>query len=190
MRQHLVPSQGADPTRVDSGSPTKVAQEAIGSTSKAGIKSLALDYWPSRPARNREHQRLLEGENIRAIRFCLLYETWDLGYDAGREATPVTPSLEAEFNRQLLQFARTLLRNPQYLSHRRTTCARPVPVKDSHRRCVGNDYPTRTLLEKHGFDPFLIGDEVFWRVTEEHSAGSGLDFTKTPQRARIGNWTR
>ena len=86
LRQHLVPSQGADPTLVDSTAPS-VAYRAIAQASKAGISFFALDYWPSRPAQNKNIQAFVRAKNLGDIRFCLLYETWDLGFDAAHEAT-------------------------------------------------------------------------------------------------------
>jgi len=43
----------------------------------------------------------------------------------------------------------------------------------------------RTLLERHGYDPYFIGDEVFWRVTQELPPATANWFTQTPQRSRL-----
>jgi glycoprotein endo-alpha-1,2-mannosidase len=184
LRQHLVPSQGADPTLVNSSAPS-VAYRAIAQASKAGISFFALDYWPSRPTQNKNIRAFVRAKNLRDIRFCLLYETWDLGFDAAHEATPVTPSLELKFDRQLLQFARTYFANPRYLRIQ----GRPVLVLYLTRTLTGDVggmiAQARHLLRQHGYNPYLIGDEVFWRVTQESPPAAGSDFTKSPQLSRI-----
>jgi glycoprotein endo-alpha-1,2-mannosidase len=184
LRQHLVPSQGADPTLVNSAAPS-VADRAIAQASKAGISFFALDYWPSRPSQNKNIRAFIRAKDLRDIRFCLLYETWDLGFDAAHEATPVTPSLERRFDRQLLRFARTYFANPRYLRIQ----GRPVLVLYLTRTLTGDVggmiAQARHLLRHHGYDPFLIGDEVFWRVTQESPPAAGPDLTTSPQGARI-----
>jgi glycoprotein endo-alpha-1,2-mannosidase len=187
LRQHLVPSQGADPTLVNSAAPS-VAARAIAQASKAGISFFALDYWPSRPAQNKNIRALVQAKDLRDTHFCLLYETWDLGFDAAHEATPVTPSLERKFDRQLLQFARTYFANPRYLRIR----GRPVLVLYLTRTLTGDVggmiAGARRLLRRHGDDPYLIGDEVFWRVTQESPPATGPDLTTSPQVARIAEF--
>jgi glycoprotein endo-alpha-1,2-mannosidase len=184
LRQHLVPSQGSDPTLVNSAEPS-VASRAIAQASKAGISFFALDYWPSRPAQNKNIRAFVRANDLRDVHFCLLYETWDLGYDAAHEATPVTLPLERKFDRQLLQFARTYFTNPQYLRIQ----GRPVLVLYLTRTLTGDVggmiTQARRRLRQHGYDPYLIGDEVFWRVTRESPPATGSDLTTSPQVARM-----
>ena len=184
LRQHLVPAQGADPTKVNFASPA-VAEKAIAHAAKAGISFFALDYWPGGPAQNENIDAVLRAKNLNEIRFCLLYETWDLGFDPAHEATSVTPALEAKFDANLLQLAYTYFTNPRYLR----IDGRPVLVLYLSRTLTGNVNAlisgARAVLERHGYDPYLIGDEVFWRVTEESPSSATSWFTQTPQTSRI-----
>ena len=43
----------------------------------------------------------------------------------------------------------------------------------------------RTVLKAHGFNPFFIGDEVYWRVTPENPDPAGPVLTTAPQATRI-----
>jgi glycoprotein endo-alpha-1,2-mannosidase len=184
LRQHLVPGQGADPTLVHSDSPA-VAATAIAQASRSGINFFAMDYWPSRPAQNENIDAFLRAKNVGDIKFCLLYETWDLGFDAAHEATSVTPTLEAKFDADLVQFARTYFTNPRYLR----IDGRPVLVLYLSRTLTGDVagmlQQARALLQRHGFNPYLIGDEVFWRTTAIAPPPAGSWLTGTPQTARI-----
>ncbi len=184
LRQHLVPKQGTDPTRVSSASP-KVAEQAIAQATRSGISFFAMDYWPGRPAQNKNINAFLRADNISDMKFCLLYETWDLGFDAPHESTPVTTSMETEFDHQLLQFARTYFSNPNYLRFQ----GRPVLVLYLTRTLTGDVAGliehARALLRAHGDDPYIIGDEIYWRVTTPQLSTVGSPFTTTPQATRI-----
>ena len=184
LRQHLLPRQGADPTRVDSSDP-QVAEQAIAQATRSGITFFALDWWPSRPAQNRNVDTFVRAKNLRDIKFCLLYETWDLGFDPGTESTPVTPAVVAEFDQNLLLFADRYFPNPSYLR----VDGRPVVVLYLTRTLTGDVSGmitgARALLEAHGFDPYFIGDEISWRVTPVTPTGSGLALTQTPQVSRL-----
>jgi glycoprotein endo-alpha-1,2-mannosidase len=184
LRQHLVPNQGADPTKVHSNSP-EVAEQAIARGAQSGISFFALDYWPRRPAQNRNIAAFVRAKNLDDIKFCIFYETWDLGFDAPREATPVTPAMEATFDADLLRFAHTYFTNPDYLR----IDGRPVLELYLTRTLTGNVTGmvahARALLERHGFDPYIIGDEVFWRVTLLQPPATGESLTQVPQAARL-----
>jgi len=184
LRQHLIPRQGADPTKVNSANPA-VAEQAISQATRNGINFFALDYWPDRPAQNENINAFLRADNLRDIKFCILYETWDLGFDAGRESTPVTPTMESQFDLELLAFAKTYFANPSYLRIR----GRPVVVLYLTRTLTGDVSGmingARQLLEAHGYDPFLIGDEIYWRVTSVDPPATGSWFTPKPQTARL-----
>jgi glycoprotein endo-alpha-1,2-mannosidase len=184
LRQHLVPAQGADPSEVNSADPA-VAEQAIAQATRSGIDFFALDYWPYRPAQNRNIDAFLRADNLRDMKFCLLYETQDLSFDAAHEATPVDPRMEFFFDLNLLSFARTYFPNPSYLRIR----GRPVLVLYLTHTLTGDVAGmidgARHLLEAHGYDPFLIGDEIFWRVTSAHPPATGSWFTPTPQTSRL-----
>ena len=184
LRQHLVPPQGEDPTLVDSADP-RVAERAIAQATRSGIDFFALDWWPSRAAQDENVDAFLRAKNLPDIKFCMLYETWDLGFDAGSESTPVNPAMEAEFDQDLLQFARHYFTNPSYLR----IAGRPVVVLYLTRTLTGDVggmiTGARALLEAHGYDPFFIGDEISWRVTSADEATGTLALTQTPQVSRI-----
>lgn len=184
LRQHLIPTQGADPSKVDSANPA-VAEKAIAQATRNGINFFALDYWPSRPAQNENIDAFLRADNLHDIKFCILYETWDLGFDGAHESTPVDPRMELYFDLDLLSFARTYFSNPSYLR----IDGRPVLVLYLTRTLTGDVAGmidgARRLLEAHGYDPFLIGDEIYWRVTSVDPPATGSWFTPTPQTSRL-----
>jgi glycoprotein endo-alpha-1,2-mannosidase len=184
LRQHLVPAQGADPTTVDSADP-KVAERAIAQATQSGIDFFALDWWPSRPVQNENVDAFVRATNLRDIKFCLLYETWDLGFDAGSESTPVTPAMEVEFDLDLLSFDQRYFGNPSYLRIH----GRPVVVLYLSRTLTGAVAGmidgARAVLEARGVDPYFIGDEIAWRVTSPEEAPGTLDLTQTPPVSRI-----
>ncbi len=184
LRQHLIPRQGADPAKVDSADP-RVAEQAIAQASKSGISFFALDWWPSRPTLTPNVDAFVRARNLSDIKFCFLYETWDLGFDAGTESTPVTPGLEAKFDQDLLLFAHKYFSNPSYLR----IGGRPVVVLYLTRTLTGDVSGmmtgARSLLKSQGYDPFFIGDEVSWRVTGVNTPGGAQGFTSTPQVSRI-----
>ncbi len=184
LRQHLVPNQGEDPSKVDSADPA-VAEQAIAQATRSGINFFALDYWPSRPAQNENIDAFLRADNLHDIKFCILYETWDLGFDAAHESTPVNPRMEFYFDLNLLSFARTYFPNPSYLR----IDGRPVLVLYLSRTLTGDVAGmiegARRVLETHGYDPFIIGDEIYWRVTSTQPPATGSWFTQTPQTSRL-----
>ena len=45
----------------------------------------------------------------------MFYETWNLGFDPGRESTPVTFQMELHFDADMLTFAKDYFHNPSYL---------------------------------------------------------------------------
>ena len=184
LRQHLVPAQGADPTRVDSADP-RVAERAIAQATQSGIDFFALDWWPSRPAQNENVDAFLRADNLRDIKFCILYETWDLGFAAGSESTPVTPWMEVAFDLNLVSFAHQYFGNPSYLRIH----GRPVVVLYLSRTLTGDVAGmidgARSVLEARGIDPFFIGDEISWRVTSPDEAPGTLALTRTPPVSRI-----
>ena len=184
LRQHLVPAQGPDPSKVNSAEPA-VAEQAIAQATRSGINFFALDYWPTRPAQNKNLNAFLRADNLHDIKFCLLYETWDLGFDAAHESTPVDPRMEFYFDLSLLSFARTYFPNPSYLRIH----GRPVLVLYLTRTLTGDVAGmidgARRLLQAHGYDPFLIGDEIYWRVTSTDPPATGSWFTSTPQTSRL-----
>ena len=66
-------------------------------------------------------QSFLKAPNISQIRFAMFYETWNLGFDAGRESTPVTFQMELHFDAERLR------------SQRATSTTSPICVSTAAR---------------------------------------------------------
>jgi glycoprotein endo-alpha-1,2-mannosidase len=184
LRADLVPSQGVNPTTDQSTDPA-TAERSITQANKIGVNFFALDWWPSRPQQNVAVSDFLKAPNISRIKFCMFYETWALGYNGSNETTSVNPQMEDEFDEQMLSFARDYFHNPSYLRLHH----RPVVVLYLTRTLTGNVMGmiegARRLLKEHGYDPYFIGDEIFWRVTQLHPPATGTTLTTEPQSKRI-----
>jgi glycoprotein endo-alpha-1,2-mannosidase len=184
LRSDLVPPQGVNPATDQSTDPA-TAEKSIAQANKIGVNFFALDWWPSRPQQNVALGDFLKASNISKIKFCMFYETWALGYNGSNETTPVDPQMEDEFNEQMLSFAHDYFGNPSYLRLHH----RPVVVLYLTRTLTNNVTGmidgARLLLEKRGYDPYFIGDEIFWRVTQLHPPTTGTTLTTEPQAKRI-----
>jgi glycoprotein endo-alpha-1,2-mannosidase len=194
LRAHLIPPQGPDPATDVSADPATAAA-AITQANQAGVNFFALDYWPlnnwtGRPLADRQAgdanvTAFLKAPNINKIKFCMMYETFALDFNAANESTPVTPAMEKEFDADMLHFATTYFNNPSYLRLH----GRPVVVLYLTRTLTGNVAQmiskARSLLAARGYNPYFIGDEIFWRVTNPQPPATGSPLTTQPQAARI-----
>ncbi|MBO0691480.1 MAG: glycoside hydrolase family 99-like domain-containing protein [Acidimicrobiaceae bacterium] len=185
LRAHLSPPQGPSNAALDDADPA-VAAKAIAQASQAGVDFFALDYWPNRPAQNANIDAFLKADDLADIKFCIFYETWDTpSWDGPEEATVVTPALEATFDANLTSFAQRYFDNPSYLR----VDDRPVVVLYLTRTLAGDVAGmitgARSTLENLGYNPYFIGDEIFWRVTDENLPATGSPLTHSPQTARI-----
>ena len=177
---------------MNSQSPQTAARD-ITNARQAGINFFAVDWWPydagysgaDYQAADRSMKDFLAAPNIAQMRFAMFYETWNLGFDPGRESTPVTFQMELHFDSDMLTFAKDYFHNPSYLR----IDGRPVVFLYLTRTLTGDVAGmikgARTVLEAKGFNPFFIGDEVYWRVTPENPNPAGPILTTTPQVARI-----
>ncbi len=192
LRAHLVPPQVPADSVVNSQSPQTAARD-ITNARKAGINFFAVDWWPYdagysgadyRQA-DASMQDFLAAPNIGQMRFAMFYETWNLGFNPGDESTPVTFQMELHFDSDMVSFADHYFHNPSYLR----IDGRPVVFLYLTRTLTGDVAGmirgARTVLEAHGFNPYFIGDEVYWRVTPESPSPTGQILTTTPQVARI-----
>ena len=191
LRSHLVPPQLPAASLVNSSSPRTAAD--IDNARRAGIDFFALDWWPSNPGysgrnylgANRAMGAFLAAPNLRRIKFAMFYETWNLGFDPGREATPVTPEMEAHFDADMVFFAEHYFSNPSYLR----VDGRPVVFMYLTRTLTGDVAGmmdgARRALAALGVDPFFIGDEVYWRVTPVAPTPTSPVLTTVPQVTRI-----
>lgn len=194
MRAHLVPPQGPNPATDVSSNPA-TAQRAITEAHRAGVNFFALDWWPKnnwygRPldaklSEDANTTAFLAAKNISSIKFCMFYETFGLDFNAANESTPVNAPMEREFDADMLFFARHYFANPSYLRIH----GRPVVVLYLTRTLTGDVAAmmggARRLLARHGYHPYFIGDEMYWRVTALNPPSSGSSLTTTPQVARI-----
>ena len=117
----------------------------------------------------------------------MFYETWNLGFDPGQRVdTPVTFA-DGTALRRGHGFASPsdFFHNPSYLR----IDGRPVVFLYLTRTLTGDVagmiQGARTVLQRLGFNPFFIGDEVYWRVTPENPDPAGPILTTTPQVDRI-----
>jgi hypothetical protein len=192
LRAQLVPAQAPPAALMNSQSPA-TAERDITNARRAGIDFFALDWWPSAPGTpGRLYQSdeamadFLKAKNLDRIKFAMFYETWNLGFVAPREALPVTPAKEREFDGDMVYFARHYFSNPSYLR----IDGRPVVFLYLTRTMTGDVagmmQGARSTLEARGYgDPFFIGDEVYWRVTPVHPTKTSPVLTTAPQVARI-----
>ena len=192
LRAHLVPPQQPATSLVDSSSPQTAARD-IANARRAGIDFFAVDWWPYDPGYSgRDYLQadaamkdFLAAPDLDRMKFAMFYETWNLGFDPLRESTPVTFQMELHFDADMLSFAEHYFANRSYLRIH----GRPVVFLYLTRTLTGNVgamiQGARTVLEAHGYDPFFIGDEVYWRVTPETLDPNGPVLTTTPQVARI-----
>jgi hypothetical protein len=193
LRTHLNPSQAPPPALVNSASQQTAARD-IANAHRAGVNFFALDWWPFDRGHSAEDYRwsdanmknFLAAPDLGEMKFAMFYETWNLGFDPAYEATPVTPQLEQHFDADMVSFAEHYFKNPSYLK----IDGRPVVFLYLTRTLTGDVAGmmrgVRTVLEQRGYDPFFIGDDVYWRVTPESQVQQGDEqLTTRPQAARM-----
>ena len=192
LRAHLEPPQLPASSLVKSSSPGTAARD-ITNARRAGINFFAIDWWPYDPGYSGEDYQAADGAmkdflaapDISHMRFAMFYETWNLGFNPGSESTPVTFQMELHFDSDMLHFAEHYFHNPSYLR----IDGRPVVFLYLTRTLTGDVagmmQGARAVLKAKGFNPFFIGDEVYWRVTPVTPNPTGPVLTTTPQVARI-----
>jgi len=192
MRSHLEPPQAPPSSLVNSASPQTAARD-IANAHRAGVNFFALDWWPYDHASAQQYnwsdanmKNFLAAPDLGEMKFAMFYETWNLGFDASYEATPVTPQLEFLFDADMISFAEKYFNNPSYLK----IGGRPVVFLYLTRTLTGDVagmmQSARTVLKQRGYNPFFIGDEVYWRVTPQSQVQQGdVQLTTQPQVARM-----
>lgn len=166
-----------------SSTDTAVAEQHIAWASEHGIDFFTLDWWPVHHQENQTAiPRFLEAANIRDISFTIFYETWDLSFDAARGYADVDrPGVRQAFLEDMAQVA-DHFDHPSYLR----VDGRPVVFLYLTRVLVGDVAgaiaDVRAMWRQRGHDPFVIADEVFWRVTVH---GGARAFTSEPQASRV-----
>jgi hypothetical protein len=183
LRAQLDPPQTPLLGHYDSGD-TSIAEQHIAWASEHGIDFFTLDWWPVHHQENQAAiARLLEAGNLDDISFAIFYETWDLGFLPVRGYTDLDrPGVRAAFVEDMAQLADQYFQNPSYLR----VDGRPVVFLYLTRVLVGDVAgamaEVREMWRARGYDPFVVADEVFWRVTVD---GRPAAFTTRPQATRI-----
>ena len=192
LRAHLVPPQLPSAASVDSRNPATAARDIAGAH-RAGIDFFAIDWWPYDPGYSAEDYRgadaamhdFLRAPDLGLMKFAMFYETWNLGFDTATESTPVTFQMELHFDADMIRFAQHYFHNPSYLR----IDGRPVVFLYLTRTLTGDVAGmlrgARQVLAARGFDPYFIGDEVYWRVTPEQPGPGQPTLTTSPQVPRI-----
>lgn len=183
LRAQLDPPQEPELGHYNSTDPT-VAERHIELASAHGIDFFTLDWWPVAHQENQAAiPRFLEARNIADISFTIFYETWDLAFDEDRGYADIdAPGVRQAFLDDMAQLADTYFSHPSYLRVR----GRPVVILYLTRVLVGDVAGAmanvREMWRARGHDPFVIADEVFWKVTVDRPTAA---FSTTPQASRI-----
>ena len=181
LGDRLLPRRGPDQS-YRSDDPAR-AERAIDAAHAAGVDFFTLDYWPNRPDQNRNIDTgFLPARNLGAMRFAMFYETQDLGFDKYHEATPMNATSRARLVADMTAIADRYFANPSYLR----LDGRPVVFLYLTRSLTGDVAravaDVRAALRARGHDVFLVGDEIFWRVT---TTSGGRSARPQVDRARL-----
>ncbi|MGA3085035.1 MAG: glycoside hydrolase family 99-like domain-containing protein [Thermodesulfobacteriota bacterium] len=158
----LLPQQLPALGQYDS-SDLKIIEQHIAWSSQYGIDFWAISWWPDHPELDRIiKEKILKAKNISDIRFCIFYETSGLGLADDR--IDFTPDKTKKLLSDFKFLAQNYFSHPSYLKIK----GRPVAIIYLTRTLLG-DYSEainniRKGLQEMGFNPFLIGDEIFWYV--------------------------
>lgn len=173
LRGRLVPPQTPALGLYDSNDPL-IAEEHISLASQYGIDFFTLNWWPRRKEQNENlFKGFLQAKNIDDIRFCIFFETWDLGFNVDSGATIFTDEVVAHFESEILHLAELFFDHPSYLKIQ----GHPVLILYLTRTFSGMYREAllgvRSSLAERGYDPFIIGDEIFWGVISETDDAQG-----------------
>jgi hypothetical protein len=155
--------------------------------SEYGVDFLTVDWWPgARKDRDAFLDAFLNAKNIADIRFCVFYETWGLGFDKDFGCTRFDREKSDRLISEFLSIADRCFQHPSYLRLN----GRPVVVLYLARTFTGEfqDAVTRLrqALRRQGHDVFLIGDEIFWKVSPAGKKGAPEHpLVESPQIERI-----
>ena len=190
LRDVLEPPQAPALGRYNSRSPA-VAEQHIAWAASAGIDFFTLDWWPDRPSQNDTiGAGFLRAANVDQIRFCIFYNTFGLGY-SDSDGIVFDEATKNRFVSNMETIARSYFGHASYLR----VDGRPVVVLYITRVIRGR-FPEamsemRSAIAAEGYDPFVIGDEIFWlpvEANEDLSAPARI--TPDPQVSRIASSTR
>jgi hypothetical protein len=186
LRAELRPPQSPALGEYDSRSPT-VAEQHISLAAASGIDFFALDWWPNRPAQNAAiDSGFLRASNLGRIRFCIFYNSFGLGERQNGQGILFDSATKNRFVSDMQTIARRYFGHPSYLR----VDGRPVIELYITREMRGlfaeAMQEMRAALGAAGYDPFVIGDEIFWSVIEANEdPGAPARTTGEPQVSRI-----
>jgi len=186
LRGVLAPRQRPTFGEYDSRS-SAIAERQIALAASHGIDFFTVDWWPKRPEQNEAiGSGLLRATNIGDIRFCVLYETSDLGGGDNGNGVVFDATTKNRFVSDMVAIARRYFAHPSYLR----IDGRPVVLLYITREARGL-FPEamremRRALGAEGFEPFVIGDEIYWAVVEaDEDPSATARVTGDPQLKRI-----
>ena len=164
-----------------------VAEKHIALAVSHGIDFFTLDWWPNRPAQNAAiDSGFLRAANLGEIRFCIFYESTDLADPAATNGIVFDAATKDRFVSDLMTIARRYFRHRSYLR----IDGRPALLLYVTREMRGL-FPQamremRRAMAAEGYDPFVIGDEIFWAVVEAgEDPAAPARVTGEPQLSRI-----
>jgi hypothetical protein len=181
LRSKLLPAQRPLLGEYTSAS-TAVVEQHIAWARAAGIDFFTLDWWPDAADRNGLiDSSFLAARNLDGFRFCVFYETGVLGYDEATGQTVFDERAVERFLSDTDTIAQRYFAHPGYLR----VAGRPVLILYVTRTATGR-FPEamgllRSRMAARGWDPFVIGDEIFWEVARADGSGTTTD----PQPARV-----
>jgi hypothetical protein len=186
LRAVLTPPQAPALGEYDSRNPA-IVERQISLAVAHGIDFFTVDWWPNRPSQNEAiDSGLLRASNIGKIRFCIFYESSDLGDSQNANGIVFDTATKDRFVSDMVTIARRYFSHPSYLR----IDGRPTVVLYITREARGL-FPQamremRRALAAEGYDPFVIGDEIFWAVIEANEDPSAAArVTADPQVSRI-----
>jgi len=187
LRAALRPAQEPEQGRYDSRSPA-VAEQHIAAATAHGVDFFAVDWWPTRPGQNAAiDSGLLQAANIGQIRFCITYNTSAFAGAPG-QGIVFDGATANRFVTDLTTIARRYFGHPSYLR----VDGRPVIIVYLTREIRGllpqAMADMRQALGAEGYDPFVIGDEIYWaaiEANEDPSAPARIVGEPQVSRARL-----
>src|SRR5262249_56793922 len=162
------------------------AEQHIALAVSHGIDFFTLDWWPNRPEQNSAiDSGFLRAANIGDIRFCIFYESIVLSDRVSENGIVFDAATKSRFVSDLMTIARRYFGHPSYLR----IDGRPVLVLYATREMRGlfpqAMHEMREVMATEGYDPFVIGDEIFWVVVDAEAPGAATRVTGEPQLSRI-----
>lgn len=179
LREKLNPPQQPVLGTYDSAD-VGVAEKHIEWASRYGVDFFAVNWWPRRPEQNRTVSDVfMKASNLDDIRFCVFYETWNLGFETDRGVTVFDEANTNKLVSDFIKIAGLMFGHPAYLK----VDGRPVVFLYLARTFHG-DYAAaiarlREELLQRGYDLFLVADEVFWGVVPADGFGRPV---KNPEK--------